>query len=155
MNKNMKFVFIIGFFVFDLFVFSSCAFLASDCYCPRKYKIIQIENKLYHSKLRNCAHKSIMLHNYYKKHNIKSRIICGSVKGYSNYHAWVEVYNSETKKWHLIDPTWKKEIDGKPINFYKNRKPILIYPGYINTHAELIELFKKCLDSKGIHYLKL
>lgn len=104
----------------------------SDNYIPEKEALRKIESLEYNHKTMNCRHKSKMYREHLLEKGIKSRLVWGRVRDYDKAHMWVEVYNKNTNKWYLIDPTFLGGEDGWEVNKtnYPDRKRNLVYPNY-------------------------
>lgn len=100
-----------------------------DEYIPEIKELRQIEKISYDRYNFDCKYKSVKYHNHLQSKGIKSRVVTGVVK-HHGFHAWVEVYNPKSDKWHMIDPTWTGswyDREGYEIKSYKQRKRWFIY----------------------------
>jgi len=75
-------------------------------YIPERKILREIEKSPYHSKKMNCCDKAIKYHKYLKSKGYISQVVSGKVEGIKENHAWVEVFNPNTGKNVMIDPTW-------------------------------------------------
>ncbi|MFH1521928.1 MAG: hypothetical protein ABIF18_03135 [archaeon] len=103
-----------------LFGLVGCA----SVYIPEKEMLRKIEGIPYRRGVMDCKDKSIMDHNHLKSKGIESRVVLGTVEGYRDNHAWTEVLNPETGKWHLRDPTWygsKQDREGYEVERYSKK----------------------------------
>lgn len=102
--------------------FSKC--FMTDTYIPEYDKKQQIENAPYIKGVYVCIDKAIDYQRHLFKKGYTSRVVIGHVEPNTRScnHAWVEVYNSKTDRWHMIDPTWKHDSDGWPVECMPERK---------------------------------
>ena len=107
--------------------------LFKETYVPYPEEVKRIENLKYKLWIFDCKNKSIRYHTFLRKKGIISRVVSGKITGMSIGHAWVEVYNNKTEKWHMIDPTFRKNKDGLEVKeYFKRRHIFYIYPTNIS-----------------------
>lgn len=63
-------------------------------------------NSTYKSKKGICYDLSSVFASMLRSVGIETKLVTGYCKKVSGYHAWNKVYNSQTKKWYIIDCTY-------------------------------------------------
>ncbi len=63
-------------------------------------------NTTYRSRKGICYDISAVFASMLRSNGIETKLVTGYCKKVSGYHAWNKVYNSETKKWYIIDCTY-------------------------------------------------
>lgn len=114
-------------------------------YVPEYDYKCKVENEPYHIFQNNCFDKSIKYHQRLKKKGYVSKVVIGDVDD-SSLHAWVEVYDTHTDVWYLIDPTWTGKENGWERDLMTNYHTLYECASDITDKSQQKE---KCLPVKS------
>ncbi len=119
----------------------------------------KIEKTKYDLNSNNCIDKALEYQKILNENKEISYLVAGWVYGYEKGHAWIYWLNKKTNNWCILDPTWKDEQDGLPLEFYSTRYPKYIFnkrvslrhikerKNYIIKFQENIKKHKKFRDN--------
>jgi len=115
----------------------------SEYYLPFEKELRVIEQEKYNEETNDCRHKGLKYYNLLKENGEISHIISGLAPPFKDTHIWLYVLNQETGIWHMVDPTWKSEQDGLPIENYPKKQVHYIFDK--NVNMKNIKKKRKCL----------
>ena len=119
-------------------------------YVPYPDKLWEIECEPYSVTENCCVHKSVKYANLLLDAGIEAYVVCGVVDQ-GDPHAWVIAINPETKRPHVIDPTWPDSRDG----YGPTQRRVVwiqfecgITAGDVREHRKIAEIYFENIPTK-------